>query len=92
MTVKKKTSLRKKMFIPNPIGFVFAIGFLHFIVSIALSLYALYLYIVHGHVPTLLLVVLMIWLLGAFVIILLGYIGKDIRKHLYRVFDKAGHL
>lgn len=92
MTVKKKTSLRKKMFIPNPIGFVFAIGFLHFIVSIALSLYALYLYIVHGHVSTLILGVLMIWLVGASVILSLGYIGKDISKHIYKVFDKAGHL
>ena len=89
---KENASQTPKMFKHNPVRFVFAIGMLHILVSIALSLYALYLYIVHGHVSTLILVVLMIWLVGASVIISLGYIGKDISKHIYRVFDKDGHL
>lgn len=89
---KENASQKNKMFKHNPVRFVFAIGSLHIIVSIALSLYALYLYIVHGYVSTLTLVVLMIWLVGAAVIMSLGYIGKDISKHIYRVFDKDGHL
>ena len=39
---KENASQKNKMFKHNPVRFVFAIGFLHFIVSIALSLYALY--------------------------------------------------
>jgi hypothetical protein len=39
---KENASQKNKMFKHNPVRFVFAIGSLHIIVSIALSLYALY--------------------------------------------------
>jgi len=82
----------KSWFKHNPIGLVFAIGFLHIVVSIALVLYTIFLYMVYGHVSTLTLVVLMIWLVGAFVIITIGYIGKVISRKILRVFDKAGYM
>lgn len=85
-------SPRKGWFKYNPIGLVFAIGFLHIIVSIALLLYTLYLYMTYGHVSILVLVVLMIWLVGAFVIILIGYLSKGIIKQILRVFSIFEHI
>lgn len=82
----------KNWFKHNPIGLVFAIGFLHIVVSIALLLYTLYLYLVYGNVSILILIVLMIWLVGAFVIISLGYIGKDISRQIMKVSGKFGHM
>lgn len=75
-------SQRKSWFIYNPVRLVFSIGFLHLVVSIALLLYVLYLFMVYGQVSTLILVILIIWLVGAFVIISLGYIGKDISRQI----------
>lgn len=76
----------------NPIGWVFAIGFLHIVVSISIVLYTLYLYMFYGQVSSLTLVVLMIWLVGAFVIISLGFIGKDISRQILKSSDKFGHM
>lgn len=76
----------------NPIKLVLVIGFLHIVVSIALLLYTLYFYVVYGHFSTLTLVVLMIWLVGAFVIISLGYIGKKISRQILKDSGKLGHM
>ncbi len=76
----------------NLIGLIFAIGFLHIVVSIALSLYTLYLFMVYGHVSTLTLLVLMVWLVGAFVIISLGCISKGISRQILRGIGKFEHM
>lgn len=66
----------------DPIKIVFTIAFLHTIVSILLSLYILYLYVIYGDVSIQILAVLAIWSVGALVILSLGYIGKDISKQI----------
>jgi hypothetical protein len=76
------TSQRNNMFIQNPVRLVFIIGLFHIIVAVALSLYLLYVYITYGHFPIWVFAVMMIWIVGAFVIISLGYIGKKIIKQI----------
>jgi len=60
----------------NPVTIVFVIGYFHIIVSIALLLYLLYSYLFLGYVSTMIIAVLMIWAVGASVIMSLGLIFK----------------
>lgn len=85
MMTKKRienTSQKNNMFIQNPVRLVFIIGLFHIIVSVALSLYLLYVYIAYGHFSIWVFSAMMIWVVGAFVIISLGYIGKEIIRQI----------
>ena len=79
---KGNTSQENNTFNQKPMRLVFIIGLFHIIVSFALSLYLLYVYITYGHFPIWVFAVMMIWIVGAFVIISLGYIGKKIIKQI----------
>ena len=85
MMTKKRienTSQKNNMFIQNPVRLVFIIGLFHIIVSVALSLYLLYVYIAYGHFSIWVFSAMMIWVVGAFVIISLGCICKEIIRQI----------
>jgi hypothetical protein len=78
----ENTPQKNNMFIQNPVRPVFIIGLFHIIVSVALSLYLLYVYFAYGHFSILVFVAMMIWLIGAFIIISLVYICKKIIRKI----------
>lgn len=87
MMTKKRienTSQKNNMFIQSPVRLVFIIGLFHIIVSVALSLYLLYVFIAYGHFSIWVFSAMMIWVIGAFVIISLGYIGKKIIRQILK--------
>lgn len=73
----KNTFQENNTFNQKPVRLVFIIGLFHIIVSVALSLYLIYVYITYGHFSIWFFSAMMIWVIGAFVIISLGYIGKE---------------
>ena len=75
---------RNNMFIQPPVRIVFIIGIFHIIVSIALSLYLLYVYIAYRHFSIWVFSAMMIWIVGALVIISLGYTGKEIIRRILK--------
>ncbi len=80
----ESTSQRNNMFIQPPVRIVFIIGIFHIIVSIALSLYLLYVYIAYRHFSIWVFSAMMIWIVGALVIISLGYTGKEIIRRILK--------
>ena len=79
---KGNTSQENNTFNQKPMRLVFIIGLFHIIVSVALSLYLLYVYITYGHFSIWVFSAMMIWVVGAFIIISLGYIGKEIIRQI----------
>jgi len=71
-------SMKMKEFGFNPLSVVFIFGLFHIIVSIALLLYLLFSYLSMGYVSTMIIIVLMIWVVGAIIIMSLGLICKYI--------------
>ena len=78
----ENTPQKNNIYIKNPVKPIFIIGLFHIIVSVALALYLLYVYFAYGHFSILVFVVMMIWIVGAFIIISLVYICKKIIRKI----------
>ena len=74
-----------KMIMKYPVKIVFAIALFHYAVSIVLLSYVLYAHSTYGYVSRQFIVVLLIWVFGAFIITLLGVLGKYLSKQISRI-------
>ena len=74
-----------KMIMKYPVKMLFTIALFHYAVSIVLLLYALYANSTYGYVSTQFIVVLLIWIIGAFIITLLGVLSKYLGQQISRI-------